>query len=444
MRVSPVGPAALSLAAALATAPRTRAADAPAPAAEAVAPVATAVKLTLSDALQRALAANPTVAVAVAEIDRASALIKQARAGYWPTLTANGAITRLDSDRLSGPPGGPFTIVQPITQATANLTLAVPLVAAQGWANTRRAESNRRIADASAADIRRQVAQATARAYLTVVAEHRFVAAVETARGNSTEHYDYAHTRFAGGIGRAIDEVRAAQDLASVERQVQSTYVALAAAREALGILVAADGPVDTVDEVDLGVVPTLAQALDEARGRRTDIKLSEQRLHGAEQAKNDVWAYYAPYLSAAIVPAVADPPTALLPKFGWNAQLLLSLPLYDGGLRTGVSHERSALVAEAELNLSAQMRQAASDVRITFEAMLRADQALVSAREAARLAHKAYELATLAYRAGFNTNIEVLDAARQARDADTGVAQAEDSSRQARLDLLVASGRFP
>jgi len=225
---------------------------------------------------------------------------------------------------------------------------------------------------------------------------------------------------------------------------VQSTYVALAAAREALGILVAADGPVDTVDEVDLGVVPTLAQALDEARGRRTDIKLSEQRLHGAEQAKNDVWAYYAPYLSAAIVPAVADPPTALLPKFGWNAQLLLSLPLYDGGLRTGVSHERSALVAEAELNLSAQMRQAASDVRITFEAMLRADQALVSAREAARLAHKAYELATLAYRAGFNTNIEVLDAARQARDADTGVAQAEDSSRQARLDLLVASGRFP
>ena len=428
MRVSPVGPAALLLAAALAAAspvaaaapapalapaPSPPAPAAPAPAAELVAPVAAAVKLTLGDALQRALAANPTVAVAVAEIDRADALVKQARVGYWPTLTANGAVTRLDSDRLTGPSGGPFTIVQPITQATGNLTLTVPLVAAQGWANTRHAKSNLRIADASAVDLRRQVGQATARAYLTVVAEHRFVAAVETARGNSKEHYDYAHTRFAGGVGRAIDEVRAAQDLASVERQVQSTYVAL-------------------------------AQALDEARGRRTDVKLSEQRLHGAEQAKNDVWAYYAPYLSAAFVPAVADPPTALLPKFGWNAQLLLSLPLYDGGLRSGVSRERSALVAEAELNLSAQLRQAASDVRVSFEAMLRADQALGSAREASRLAHKAYDLATLAYRAGASTNIEVLDAARQARDADTGVAQAEDLARQARLDLLVASGRFP
>ena len=51
---------------------------------------------------------------------------------------------------------------------------------------------------------------------------------------------------------------------------------------------------------------------------------------------------------------------------------------------------------------------------------------------------------ATLAYRAGASTNIEVLDAARQARDADTATAQAEDLSRQARLDLLVSAGRFP
>jgi outer membrane protein TolC len=442
MRVSPVGPGAVALAAALVAA--TPSAPAAEPAADPIGPVTEAVRVTLADALQRALAANPTVAVAVAEIDRADALIEQARAGYWPTLTGNAAYTRLDADRLTGPPGGPYTKVAPIGQGTANLQLTVPLVAAPAWANTHHAESNRRIADASAADFRRQVAQATARAYLTVVAEHRFIAAVETARGNAKEHFDYAHTRFAGGIGRAIDEVRAAQDLASLERQVQSTYVALAQSREALGILVAAVTPVDTVDEVDLGAVPTLPAALAEARARRTDVKLLEQRLHGAEQAKKDVWAYYAPYLAATVVPAVADPPTALLPRFGWNAQLLLTLPLYDGGLRTGVSRERSALVTEAELNLAAELRQAASDVRVSFEAMLRADQALGSAREAARLAHKAYDLATLAYRGGASTNIEVLDAARQARDADTAVAQAEDLARQARLDLLVASGRFP
>ena len=44
---------------------------------------------------------------------------------------------------------------------------------------------------------------------------------------------------------------------------------------------------------------------------------------------------------------------------------------------------------------------------------MLRADQALTSARDASRLAHRAQELATIAYRAGATTNIEVLDADR-------------------------------
>ena len=75
---------------------------------------------------------------------------------------------------------------------------------------------------------------------------------------------------------------------------------------------------------------------------------------------------------------------------------------------------------------------------------MLRADQALTAARDAARLAQRAMELANIAYQAGATTNLEVIDAARSARDADTAAAQAEDLARQARLDLLVASGRFP
>ena len=38
-------------------------------------------------------------------------------------------------------------------------------------------------------------------------------------------------------------------------------------------------------------------------------------------------------------------------PETGWQAQLILSLPLYDGGLRYGAHDERTALAAEAEDN---------------------------------------------------------------------------------------------
>jgi outer membrane protein TolC len=427
-----------------ATAPAVGAAPAmpPGPAADTVAAAAAPVaRMSLAEAVKRSLDLNPTVSVAMSEIQRADGLVKEARAGWYPLLALNGTYTRLDHDRRIGSSG---QLVANGNQLAANLTLTVPLVAAPAWASTNHAESALRIAEAGAADIRRQVAQATARAYLTVVAEHRLIAAVETARGSAKEHYDYAHTRLMGGIGRAIDEVRAAQDLATVERQVQSTYVALASAREALGVLLAATGPIDTVDEVDLGPVPSLGQALDDARGGRTDIKLLDKRQASAEQMNNDLWVFYVPYLAAVGQPFIQEPPTTLQPRFGWQAQLLLTLPIYDGGARTGVRRERQALLAEARSNLEAGLRQAASDVRLSFEAMLRADQALGAARDATRLAHKAYDLATLAYRAGASTNIEVLDAARAARDADTAAAQAEDLSRQARLDLLVASGRFP
>jgi outer membrane protein TolC len=404
-------------------------------------PQAAPARVTLAEAVKRALDRNPTVEVAVKEIDRADALVKQSRATWYPILNLNGTYTRLDGDRHLGASN---QIVASGNQLSANLQLTVPIIAARGWAETHRAESGRRIAEASAADVRRQVAQATARAYLTVMAEHRLIAAAETARTSAKEHYDYAHTRLVGGIGRAIDEVRAAQDLATIERQVQSTYVGLAEAREALGILLAVSGPVDTVDEADLGPVPSLAQALDEARGRRTDVKVLDARAASAKRINDEMWVFYTPFLSVVGQPFIQEPPTALQPRFGWQAQLLLTLPLYDGGARSGIGRERAAVLAEARTNLDAALRQAASEVRLSFEAMLRADQALVAARDATRLAHRAYELATIAYRAGATTNIEVLDAARQARDADTGAAQAEDLSRQARLDLLVSSGRFP
>ena len=82
--------------------------------------------------------------------------------------------------------------------------------------------------------------------------------------------------------------------------------------------------------------------------------------------------------------------------------------------------------------------------MRIAFEAMRRSDEALVAARDAARLSREALELAGVAYRAGATTNLEVVDAERRAQDAEIAAAVAEDTSRQTRLDLLASCGRFP
>lgn len=399
-------------------------------------------RVTLDEAVARALQSNPTVAIAVAEIDRADALLRQARAAYFPSLNGTASYTRLDSDRVAGT----GAVAAGANQLAANVQLTVPLFAPVARANSRHAEDNRHIAEASAADVRRQLAVATARAYLAVVAQHRVITANENARHTAQAHYDYAHTRFAGGVGRSIDEVRAEEELRTNEVNVEGAYAALVHAKEALGVLINTDGPVDTVDDVALGQPQSLAAALNDARTERADVKALQTRIAAGERLVKDDWVYYAPILSAVGEPFYQHGlyPQSLYPRVGWQASLILSLPLYDGGARAGIALERDALVVESRANLDLTLRQAQADVRAAFDAMVHADKALISARAAADLARRALELANVAYKAGATSNLEVIDASRESRAADTGAAQAEDLAREARLDLLSASGRFP
>ena len=75
---------------------------------------------------------------------------------------------------------------------------------------------------------------------------------------------------------------------------------------------------------------------------------------------------------------------------------------------------------------------------------MQSAERGLASAQAAADQAHQVVDIVNISFRAGASTNIEVIDAERSARDADTAVAVAEDTLRRARLNLLTALGRFP
>ena len=149
---------------------------APTPEMPAVAPSETATieaapvvpRITFGEAIQRALARNPTVAVALAEVQRADALVQEARAGWLPTLVGYGQYTLLDSERRA--PGAPSPVFER-NQLYGNLTLTVPIVAAPGWTAEQQAKDNRHISEASAADVRRLVAQATGNAFIAVIAQ---------------------------------------------------------------------------------------------------------------------------------------------------------------------------------------------------------------------------------------------------------------------------------
>jgi len=395
-----------------------------------------AEKISLSEAVRRALLRNPTAVVALEELRRADALLTQSRAGSLPSLTANGTLLRLDGDRvLSG------RVISAKNQQSANLLLNVPLLAPQRWMQWSEGSLNLETAKANSEDTRRTLAVAVARAYLAIVSLKRQVDINVRAVANDGSHYDYTHTRFTGGVGNRVDEVRAAQQLAFDQAQLSTSYTALARAREALGVLLGEDKAMDALDDIHL---PDASTNPDDALARRQDVRASQQRALAAEKIKRDSWADYMPAISGQVQPFYQHPPTLTQPETGWQAMLVLTIPLFEGGLRVGQLRERAALVAEARAQYDGLLRQTRSDLRVATEEIRRADESMRSSNAAAELAHQGLDLANIAYHAGATTNIEVIDAERRARDADTAVVIAEDTVRQARLDLLVAAGQFP
>jgi len=247
-----------------------------------------------------------------------------------------------------------------------------------------------------------------------------------------------------GGVGNKLDEARAEQELASNEARAQNTRTGLFKAQEALGVLVGNEAPLDVSEDPEFASGPSIGEALQDTTAKRTDIQSLKRRAAAADRAAGDNYTDYLPYLSGVGQAIYQNPPTLSQPLTGWQVQLLLTLPLYDGGNRYGQGEQRSAIAAEAKATFDAALRQARSDVRNAFQTMQNADRALSESRRAETLAQKALELATIAYRAGATTNLDVVDAERKLRDAETDTALAEDGARQARLDLLAATGRFP
>jgi len=401
---------------------------------------ATLEKVTFGEVVRRALERSTTTVVAAEEVRRADGLLGQARSGSLPGLVATGIKTRLDADRVlaSG------AVAAAKDQTSGSLSLTVPLVVPARWFQWAHGSQFLDAAVAGQADAQRSAAIAAGRAYLTIIAAKRVVEVSERARETAKAHYEFARTRRGGGLGNRLDELRAEQELAASEVQVENSNMALARSREALGILVGGGVPLDAAGEPTLPELPQADQAVAEAEARRGDVQAARARAYVAERTYADSWADWLPTLAANWQGIYQDPPTLTTPKWGWQAQLVLQFPLLEGGLRVGQARERSALSNEAQAQLDGTLRQARSDVRLAFESLQRARAALRAAGRGADSARAALDLANQAYRAGAVNNLEVIDAERQARDAATSAVIAEDGARQALLDLLSATGRFP
>ncbi len=392
-------------------------------------------RVTFEDAVRRAVTNNPTVQQAAAAVVRAEALLQQVRSLSRPAVDAQFSANVIDPiTRFSG------ASITPRTQTLTTGSLAVPLLTPVSWALRNQAADQILVSQRAADEARKQVGVAAAQAYLAIIAQRRVVDLNERARDNAKAHYDYANQRYEGGIGSRLNALRAQQELSGDEARVEEARLAVRRAQEALGVLVAADHPVDAANEPDFA---TPADATANI-ATRTDILQLIARQMAAERVAGDAWKERLPSVTALFTPQILAPSGLFSNSRSWRASVIFAVPLFDSGLRQGRERERVALVDMVRAERANIERQAASEVRTAREAIQATERALARATEAVAQANEVLRITDVAFREGATTNIEVIDAQRRARDAETAAVIAEDAVRRARLDLLVSTGRFP
>lgn len=395
-------------------------------------------RIPLREALARALRKNPSLAVAAADVRRAAALVEQVRAVALPTLVGNGTYTRLDDDRRLD-----TQVFVPADQISANFTLTVPILQPARWAAWARSRDEKQLAAISATEARRQLVLLVVNAYLTVVTQHRAVEATERARAIAQAHHQRAQKRLGGGVGSQLDEVRALQALREEEQRLQRSHGLLARAQGALGALLGEGKPVDVSEEPVLPEPPAAIDARAAAERSRPDLLLMRTRLDLARRSVRDSFTDFLPSLNAYFVPMYQRPASLIQPELSWQLQLQLSVPIYDGGLRYGLLHERQARRDAADASLRGALAATEAELTAGERELRHAARSVELAREAAALANRAVETAALSYRLGATTNLEYLDAQRRARDAESAALIAEDELRRTRLDQLARAGQL-
>jgi len=121
-------------------------------------------RLTFAQAIERAIANNPTIAQATAGIMRAEAVLQQVRSSSLPALGLAMTTTVTNPVKFND------ISVVPLVQTQTIPTLGVPILTPVAWAQRNQAGDQVVVSQRNQRDVRRQIAVAAAQSYLAIIA----------------------------------------------------------------------------------------------------------------------------------------------------------------------------------------------------------------------------------------------------------------------------------
>jgi len=429
---------------------------APAPVTTAAPPALAAVPpLSLDSAVALALATNPTVQGADAQVDRAAAAEMDARSAWLPSLSLDAGVTRYQLPMVISPLHGLDLRNPPLfdhTLAQGGVSLGWTVFDAARGARNGRARALAGAAESSADAIRLQLISQVARAYLRVRttrevldAHERQVAALAGERARAAKVFDQGRAarvtvlRAQAALAQAqADRESAALDAVLAERDlarllgVPAEQVA-GATIPALRLRAAADSA---------PALPARAQALDRALVSSPELAALRRQEQAARAGTAESRALWLPRLQ--LVGRLAQYGSgAYAPSHEWQGGLQLSYPLFTGGARLAAGERADADVRAARATLAQAGLQLESGVDQALAAVASAHARVAALRTAVAQSEEVARIEKLSLDTGSGVQTDYLTAEAQLLGVRASLTEAHAAEAAARIELARVTGEL-
>jgi outer membrane protein TolC len=414
-------------------------------------PAATNVS-TWEGTLELIRARSTDLRTAYDEVLRAAGMTRSALAGALPTISLGGTYTFQTGNYApiaTGGGGGLVSLAPKANSLGAEAVVNQPLVALQTWHAVGTAQVNERAFELSFDDMKRTIALNVANSIIGVVTAERVAELNRVGTRNALERLDLTERKQLLGGASRLDVVRAQQDVESARATLVTGDESLRQAREALGLALGLPEQVGVTR--DLKMDGLVESALDSCKvapsiEQRADVAAARTRLAVAKRNVDDVYYQFLPTLSGQSTVAYSNlyAGTPGVATTTWNIEGILTVPLWDGGLRYGALRQTRALEDEARQSLESLRRQALIQVEQARRDVGVAEQSRKVAEDARALAAETDRLTRTGYMEGQGTSLELVIAAAALREADITLALRDFDLVKARVLAILSLANCP
>jgi outer membrane protein TolC len=368
--------------------------------------------------------------VALAELARTEADVRGALAAALPTLGLSSSFQKVLLRTVLNPLSGD-SVYQEVPRGAhtfgGTLTLGVPLVAPQAWFGIGTAKVAKEVASLSVTDQKRLLVGAVANALLSVIAMERLAEINRVALHAAIDRYQLTRRRVELGSGNQLDISRLAQDVEAARAIVVTGDESLRQARENLGLALG------VAQETGVGLSLSLDDVLQESQRlchtlrsakERPDVRRAYKTIYLQRRRQTDVTLSYLPTVQLTTNYSVFSlqfaTPEVERRYYNQASTLaaVLNWAIFDGGVRYANQKAAKARTQEAEVRAFDVHRSAIIQVERTARGVNVAEKALTVAQQSAGHAAETDRLSRLNYELGRGSTLDLVDAARQLREA--------------------------